>query len=71
MPSRLFFNIYELVKLDLIKECSDMQGFIIMFVVSNFLLTINSSVNVLLAYACKSKDYREACKKLFCSRRAI
>ena len=67
---RLFINIYELVKLDRIKECNDTQGILIMFAISNFLLTINSSVNVLI-YAYKSKDYREACKKLFCSRRAI
>ena len=70
MTSRLFFNSYELVKLERIKECSDTQGILIMFAVSNFLLTLNSSVNVLV-YVYKSKDYREAFKKLFCSRRAI
>ena len=41
-----------------------------MFAVSNFLLTINSSVNVLV-YAYKSKDYRKACKKLICRRGAV
>ena len=48
VTSRLFFNSYELVKLERIKECSDTQGIIIMFAVSNFLLTINSSVNLLV-----------------------
>ena len=68
--TRLFINIYELTKLERIKECSDIQGVLVMFAVSNFLLTVNSSVNVLV-YAYKSRDYRKACKKLFCSRRAI
>ena len=62
---RLFINIYELVMLERIKECNDMQGILLMFAVSNFLLTINSSVNVLV-YAYKSKDYRKALINLFC-----
>ena len=65
---RLFINIYELVMLERIKECNDTQGILLMFALSNFLLTINSSVNVLV-YAYKSKDYRKACIKLFCIRR--
>ena len=65
---RLFINIYELVMLERIKECNDMQGILLMFAVSNFLLTINSSVNVLV-YAYKSKDYRKALINLFCIRR--
>ena len=63
--SRLFINIYELAMLERIKECDDTQGILLMFAVSNFLLTINSSVNVLV-YAYKSKDYRKTCMKLFC-----
>ena len=67
-PCRLFINIYELVMLERIKECNDTQGILLMFAVSNFLLTINSSVNVLV-YAYKSKDYRKALMNLFCIRR--
>ena len=62
---RLFINIYELVMLERIKECNDTQGILLMFAVSNFLLTISSSVN-LLVYAYKSKDYRKTCMQLFC-----
>ena len=65
---RLFINIYELAMLERIKECDDTQGILLMFAVSNFLLTINSSVNVLV-YAYKSKDYRKALMNLFCIRR--
>ena len=65
---RLFINIYELVMLERITECNDTQGILLMFAVSNFLLTINSSVNVLV-YAYKSKDYRKALINLFCIRR--
>ena len=67
-PCRLFINIYELAMLERIKECDDTQGILLMFAVSNFLLTINSSVNVLV-YAYKSKDYRKALMNLFCIRR--
>ena len=67
-PCRLFINIYELAMLERIKECDDTQGILLMFAVSNFLLTINSSVNVLV-YAYKSKDYRKALINLFCIRR--
>ena len=63
---RLFINIYELVNLERIKECNDLKV-ILMFAVSNFLLAVNSSVNVLV-YAYRSKDYREACKKLLVCR---
>ena len=59
---RLFINIYELANLERIKECNDLKV-IVMFAVSNFLLAVNSSVNVLV-YAYRSKDYREVCKKL-------
>ena len=65
---RLFINIYELAMLERIKECNDTQGILLMFAVSNLLLTINSSVNVLV-YAYKSKDYRKALINLFCIRR--